>query len=254
MTYIENHDQIANSPFGRRLHQLAVPARLRALTALTLLGPATPMLFQGQEFAASAPFLFFADHKPELNESPYEKGARVSRAVSQPAGILKFVAALPSPSDAATFQRCKLDHCRARAARRGVRAAPRSASLCVETTRSSAVLGACVLTAPCSQPTRSCSDIKEGRTAIDSWSSISVATSICARLPEPLLAPPANSRWTLQWSSDAVRYGGEGTPPVLAHRDFTCRGVGDAAAFRAGSIDDDGKNASERREPAPCPR
>ena len=42
------------------------PARLRALTALTLLGPATPMLFQGQEFASSSPFLYFADHKAEL--------------------------------------------------------------------------------------------------------------------------------------------------------------------------------------------
>ena len=42
------------------------PARLRALTAWLLLGPATPMLFQGQEFASSTPFLYFADHKPEL--------------------------------------------------------------------------------------------------------------------------------------------------------------------------------------------
>ena len=64
--FLQNHDQIANSGRGLRAHQLASPARYRALTALTLLMPGTPMLFQGQEFAASSPFLFFADHVPEL--------------------------------------------------------------------------------------------------------------------------------------------------------------------------------------------
>ena len=53
----------------------ASPARLRALTALTLLGPATPMLFQGQEFAASAPFLYFADHKAGAARSRSPQGA-----------------------------------------------------------------------------------------------------------------------------------------------------------------------------------
>ena len=43
-------------PSGKRLHELTSPGRYRALTALLLLGPQTPMLFQGQEFAASAPF------------------------------------------------------------------------------------------------------------------------------------------------------------------------------------------------------
>ena len=49
VTYLENHDQVANSAVGRRLHTAASPARHRALTAWMLLGPATPMLFQGQE-------------------------------------------------------------------------------------------------------------------------------------------------------------------------------------------------------------
>ncbi len=67
--YIENHDQVANSATGRRLHQLSSPGRYRAVTALTLLGPATPLLFQGQEFASTAPFLFFADHREELRQA-----------------------------------------------------------------------------------------------------------------------------------------------------------------------------------------
>ena len=66
VTYLQNHDQVANSARGERLHSSRSPGRLRALTALLLLVPGTPMLFQGQEFAASAPFLYFADHEPEL--------------------------------------------------------------------------------------------------------------------------------------------------------------------------------------------
>jgi maltooligosyltrehalose trehalohydrolase len=69
VAYLENHDQVANSVFGRRLHQQSSPGRHRAITAWTLLGPATPMLFQGQVFSSSAPFLFFADHREELRDS-----------------------------------------------------------------------------------------------------------------------------------------------------------------------------------------
>jgi maltooligosyltrehalose trehalohydrolase len=64
--YLQNHDQVANSARGERIHQIASPADVRAMTALLLLAPQTPMLFQGQEFAAASPFLYFADHKPEL--------------------------------------------------------------------------------------------------------------------------------------------------------------------------------------------
>ena len=67
VAYLENHDQVANSAHGKRLHQVTSPGRFRALTALLLLGPATPMLFQGQEFNATSPFLYFADQKRELH-------------------------------------------------------------------------------------------------------------------------------------------------------------------------------------------
>ena len=62
IAFTQNHDQVANTAGGRRMHQETSPGRCRALTALMLLLPQTPMLFQGQEFNASAPFLYFADH------------------------------------------------------------------------------------------------------------------------------------------------------------------------------------------------
>ncbi len=108
VTYIENHDQVANSGRGERLAQMVSPGRLKAITAFLLLAPGTPMLFQGQEFGSSRPFLFFADHNEELR-----------RLVSE--GRLQFLSQFPSlaqpdmrrchldPGDPATFERCKLD-------------------------------------------------------------------------------------------------------------------------------------------------
>src|SRR5262249_19456637 len=61
VNYIQNHDQIANSIHGDRAHVLASAGCYRAMTALLLLSPQTPMLFQGQEFASSRPFCFFSD-------------------------------------------------------------------------------------------------------------------------------------------------------------------------------------------------
>lgn len=66
--FIQNHDQIANISNGRRLHKVANLSLLRAMTCLMLLGPQSPLIFQGQEFMSSANFEFFADHTPELSE------------------------------------------------------------------------------------------------------------------------------------------------------------------------------------------
>ncbi|HTG45308.1 MAG TPA: malto-oligosyltrehalose trehalohydrolase, partial [Verrucomicrobiae bacterium] len=68
VVFLQNHDQIANSLRGQRVHELTSFAKLKALTALTLLSPSTPMFFQGDEFAATAPFLYFADHNADLNK------------------------------------------------------------------------------------------------------------------------------------------------------------------------------------------
>ena len=125
VTYLENHDQVANTPFGRRLHQVCSPSRLRALTALTLLGPATPMLFQGQEFASSAPFLYFADHKAELR-APVSEGRREFLSQFPSVQDPEVQAALPAPSDEETFRRCTLNLAERETQPALVRPSPRS--------------------------------------------------------------------------------------------------------------------------------
>ncbi len=65
---IQNHDQVGNRPFGDRLHHVANMDRYAVASALMLFAPETPMLFMGQEFAASTPFLYFTDHPEELGK------------------------------------------------------------------------------------------------------------------------------------------------------------------------------------------
>ena len=81
--FLENHDQVSNSAFGERVRFLTSPGRYRAMTALLLLGPWTPMLFQGQEFGASSPFVYFTDMSGDLREAIR-------------AGRFKFLAQFPS--------------------------------------------------------------------------------------------------------------------------------------------------------------
>jgi maltooligosyltrehalose trehalohydrolase len=105
--FMENHDQVANSLWGRRLHQRTDPARYRAMTALLLLGPATPMLFQGQEFASSRPFLYFGEHCPDLAGLVAKGRAKFLSQFPSIASVSPDF--LPSPEKESTFLKCKLD-------------------------------------------------------------------------------------------------------------------------------------------------
>ena len=107
--FIQNHDQVANSAYGKRCHRLTDPGRFRAMTALLLLAPATPMLFQGQEFGASSPFLYFADHQPTLADT-VRAGRAEFLAQFRSLQVAKCHGLFADPSDPATFERCKLDH------------------------------------------------------------------------------------------------------------------------------------------------
>ncbi len=69
VNYVNNHDQSGNRAFGERLDRLAPPPAMEVALLLMLLTPSTPMLFQGDDFAADTPFLYFADWEGELREA-----------------------------------------------------------------------------------------------------------------------------------------------------------------------------------------
>src|SRR5215468_1529818 len=108
LCFIENHDQIANTGSGERLRFQTSPGRYRAMTALLLLAPWTPLLFQGQEFGATTPFLYFADVNADLRE-PVRKGR--FDFLKQFSGIeaAEVQAQLADPSSIETFHRCKVN-------------------------------------------------------------------------------------------------------------------------------------------------
>jgi maltooligosyltrehalose trehalohydrolase len=105
---IQNHDQIGNRALGERLnHQIDLSA-YRAASALLLCSPATPLLFMGQEWAASTPFLYFTDHHSELGERVTQGRREEFRhfaAFSDPQARTK----IPDPQAESTFIKCRLD-------------------------------------------------------------------------------------------------------------------------------------------------
>ena len=105
---ISNHDQVGNRAFGERLSHLVSPAAYRSASALFLLSPYTPLLFMGQEWAASSPFQYFTDHNAELGEKIIVGRRREFRdfaAFRDPA----VRQSIPSPQAIATFERSKLN-------------------------------------------------------------------------------------------------------------------------------------------------
>jgi malto-oligosyltrehalose trehalohydrolase len=66
--FLQNHDLVGNRAHGERLHQLLPRDRYRAAVAFCLFLPGIPMLFMGEEFAASTPFYFFTDHEEKLGK------------------------------------------------------------------------------------------------------------------------------------------------------------------------------------------
>jgi maltooligosyltrehalose trehalohydrolase len=69
---VQNHDQIGNRALGDRLHHAIDDASWRAVVVILLVAPMTPLLFMGQEWAASTPFLFFTDFEPDLGRKVME--------------------------------------------------------------------------------------------------------------------------------------------------------------------------------------
>jgi maltooligosyltrehalose trehalohydrolase len=222
VAFIENHDQVANSLHGQRAHQRTSPGIWRAMIALTLLGPATPLLFQGQEFAASAPFLYFADHQPPLGDAVRD-GRR--EFMAQFPGVLDPAAAalLPNPPDRATYERCRLDwserarHAAALALHRDLLAL-RRADRAIRAASRGAVDGAVL--AQQAFALRYFGDAAGDRLLV-----VNLGPDLhLAILPEPLLAAPAGAAWELEWSSEHPDYGGTGTPRFDAERPWLVPG------------------------------
>ena len=208
ITFIENHDQVANSARGLRMRDLSAPALYRAMTALTLLGPGTPMLFQGQEFGSQAPFLFFAD-LPEALRDTVRKGRQEFvhqwRSIRTPA----MTARLHDPCARETFEACKLDHSLREANAEVytlhcdlIRMRRTDPVLSGSYSVDGAVLGSSAFLLRYFGP-----DGDDRLLIVNLGADLDYNPA-----PEPLLAPPEGMTWRLLLCTESPQYGGSGAP------------------------------------------
>jgi maltooligosyltrehalose trehalohydrolase len=196
---------------GERADRLGAVGKYKAMTALMLLGPGTPMLFQGQEFAASTPFLFFCDHKAELSKKVREgRGKFLSQFRSL--AIAEVQSVIPDPGNPSTFEMCKLDF-----SERQKNAAYyqmhkdllrlRREDPVFRMQRKRGVDGAVL-----GDETFVLRYFGEEQG--DRLLMINFGRDLhLDPAPEPLLAPPAGCEWCVMWSSEDPRYHGYGTFP-----------------------------------------
>jgi len=105
VSFLQNHDQVGNRAFGERLTVLAEPAALAAAIAIVLLAPSPPLLFMGEEFGATTPFLYFCDF-----DAPLAAAVRAGRLKEfAHFADAASVAAIPDPQAPTTFAQSKLD-------------------------------------------------------------------------------------------------------------------------------------------------
>src|SRR5262249_52567680 len=102
VSFMQTHDQVGNRALGERIGHLVEPRALRAAIACVLLAPSPPLLFMGEEFAASTPFLFFCDFGPELAAAVAD-GRRREFPRFPPLPDPGAREAVPAPQDVATF-------------------------------------------------------------------------------------------------------------------------------------------------------
>ncbi|MEI9924526.1 MAG: malto-oligosyltrehalose trehalohydrolase [Bradyrhizobium sp.] len=104
INFLQNHDQIGNRALGDRLEGTVPSEAIEAALAITLLAPAIPMLFMGEEWGSKMPFPFFCDFKGDL-----AKAVREGRRREYAWAYAKFGGEVPDPLDPSTFQSAVLD-------------------------------------------------------------------------------------------------------------------------------------------------
>lgn len=212
MIFLENHDQIANSGHGLRLHKKSEAGNYKAMVALFLLSPNTPLIFQGQEFNSSKPFFYFADHSvdlsPLIRKGRHKELSQFPRLATREAKKI-----LQDPENPLTFVNSKLD--------------PQDMSKNKQTFVMFQDLIKLRKTDPVFAKMQNVK-IDGAVLGTDSFLIRYFGDDDGDRLllinfgpdhyfnpgPEPLLAPKLNQEFEILWSSESIVYGGEGTPPI----------------------------------------
>lgn len=110
VSFLQNHDQVGNRAYGERLSHLVSPERLELAQSIFLLSPHVPLIFMGEEWAASSPFQFFVDFEDEPDLATAVREGRRSefrhfKAFAHP----QSAQTIPDPTERSTFERSRID-------------------------------------------------------------------------------------------------------------------------------------------------
>ncbi|MFO0890494.1 MAG: malto-oligosyltrehalose trehalohydrolase [Isosphaeraceae bacterium] len=211
VTYLENHDQVANSARGFRVKELTSPGRYRAMTTFWLLSPQTPMLFQGQELGSSRPFVYFSDHKDPLG-SLVREGRKQELSGFRRTTHPELDPYLPDASSRDSYLSSKLedpgDYSRNPTFLlfRDLLKLRREDPV-FRLQHSDRIHGAVL--GPEAFAVRFLGEENDDRLIVVNLGRDLYPTSNS----EPLLAPPPEKQWSSLWFSEHPRYGGSGIPP-----------------------------------------
>lgn len=221
---ISNHDQVGNRPLGDRLHEVISPETYRAVSMLLCLTPFTPLLFMGQEWAASARFPFFTDHPGEIGANM--RGNRLKEFERYNATHdASTLARMPDPQAEETFRAAKLDWSeRERPVYAATLALYRD---CLRVRAQHSIFQSPPRTAWRVQR------VGEGSLGLR-WSQPErdwlLVTAMAAGEPsitdEPFVRPRAGRQWQVVLDSEDERFGGRGVARMIAGEGIPLRGPG----------------------------
>ena len=208
VSFLENHDQVANTGFGTRLCHEISASLWRAMTGLLLLGPQIPMLFQGQERASTEPFVYFADHEGDLAEA-VRKGRLEFLSQFPSLRDQNITRRLPAPSDEAASRSCQLQWADSRNTAEAVKLHGdllrlRRDDLVL------AALGTPEAAIASSAPTPTVLVLRYECERDERLVLVNLGTLTTLDMNDPLLAAPSGDRWEMTWCSEHADYGGRG--------------------------------------------
>jgi maltooligosyltrehalose trehalohydrolase len=220
VSFLENHDQVANTGRGARLHQLSHRGRWRAMVSLLLLGPQVPMLFQGQEWATTSPFTYFADHEGELADA-VRKGRLEFLSQFPPLNDPEARAALPDPGDEGAFKACRISW----SGHPGSEEARLLHTDLLTLRRSDVVLsglGTSATQVAASALTPEVVLLRYSAGSDERLLLVNLGRRTTLRMNDPLLAPSSSQQqWTMMWCSERAAYGGTGVAALPLDRQWT---------------------------------
>ena len=222
VNFTQNHDQVGNSAWGIRLDKLTNPAALRAMTALLMLAPQTPMIFQGQEFSASAPFLYFGDLSPEISRQVHDGRIELLKQFTN-IDSPEIIDTIDKPYELETFEQSRLDlgererHGKVYALYRDLIRLRREDP--VFSKGYTCHIEGAVLGTSGFLLRYFLGDHQQRLLLINLGRELHLAP-----VPEPMLAPPLGYDWEILWTSEKLEFGGSGTPKLDTEKFWRLQG------------------------------